>query len=666
MKHATVFNEPIGLAKTATIIAYDLENNILKTRLNIATATGDIQKIDIPMPYSFISSNGMGIKSLPSIGTSIVISQGSGGQYYFVGFVPVKKTDELDENLITIYGNKKTEINVSKNDYIDLGNTNNFVKYNTGKKLITTTFDSISEFTQSHRKISGIVKRDLNYNKNFADSLKLSTDLYEDNLTVISLDPTATANTIATTSKKNPPFVEDREIVYELQYNSNISSDLNESSIYSSSPTEKKNYTFPNRRLSKSDTLSLSLVSPNYLMETVKGTVIDIFGNILDINRMPLPIGQGNATLRADKSTDKKQSFITIKELERKSLAYHFEINARKDLFDNGKFILPDINSNSDYARTRSRFFVDIDKEGQFKINVPASSEVGNVPLLTRYENYSTFGPEDDNNPNKLIYREDSLDIFVDSFAKSPIDFKGNGPNEDTTLKGSIQLQSDNAESGPKDRILNTHIRHGIAHHDILKTCYVHQNNTFLDYQASDDDKKTVNLSKITLLENVVSNIIKTSGPDANAGGRSGQINFDGSLELNVGANTVDRQSLWLDTAGGIVANIGRDKKNMSAAIAMNGDLFFQVGGIGVSGDSRFEQYNNGQIGAVVDLRVFTDGIFAHLIRLDNNGISIMSPGNIMIHSKKNLKITAGGDLAIEAETVTINERMVYKQGDGI
>src|SRR5690606_16539066 len=115
---------------------------------------------------------------------------------------------------------------------------------------------------------------------------------------------------------------------------------------------------FPNRKQSRADTLSLSLFSPNYLMETIKGTVVDIFGNILDLNRSVIPIGSENATIRLDQNDNKSKAFLRIKELERKSLAYHFEINSRKDLTgDNGQISLPDISSNEDYARNRSRFF---------------------------------------------------------------------------------------------------------------------------------------------------------------------------------------------------------------------------------------------------------------------------------------------------------------------
>jgi hypothetical protein len=400
-------------------------------------------------------------------------------------------------------------------------------------------------------------------------------------------------------------------------------------------------------------------------METIKGTVVDIFGNILDINRVPIPIGKEQNTIKASTSTDKVKSYLSIRELERKSIAFHFEINARKNLLNpNGTITLPDINSNEDYARNRSRFFIDIDKEGMLKLNVPASSEKGNVPLLTRYENYSTFGTEDNSNPNKLIFRDDNLDIFQDSFASSAFNINDGSISTD---RGSITLENDNSPTTPLDRITQSHIKHGTAYHDILATCYVHQKPDFLQFVA-DSSNPTFSkqaIASLPLLKDVASKKIIVGGDNANAGGRSGSLNFDGSVELNIGANTVDRQSLWMDLAGGMVANVGRDIKNMSAALSLNGDVFVQVGGLGVSTDSRFVQQMNGHIGAVLDIRVFNSGLRATMIRIDDEGVKILTPGNLSIHSGQDLRITADGDIAIDCETLTLQNRMVMKEFGG-
>lgn len=667
MSNVHVLDEKVGLLRRGWIDSYDAERGIINVKLNISVTSKANTPVEIPAPHAMFYNNGLFIGTSPQPGTPVVVGQGSGGQYYFVSFLAenLPAVPNLNPGELLLQSNDATKISLNTGNDMLIGSDGNRIHIDTNRNYISTNFYSEYNFTQASRRVEGIVKRDKIINTNFDSNSKLEDDSYDPNFFIIALDPTTTSNSIITGSTKNPPLIEQREMVYEFQYASDVEDDLNESILYSDSTPGSQSFTFPNRRRSRVDTMSLTLASPNYLMETIKGTVVDIFGNILDLNRNPLPVGQEQNTLRPDKSSDKSVSFLKIKELERKSLAFHFEMNARKDLAGkNGKLALPDINSNEDYARNRSRFFFDIDKEGQFKLNVPASSEKGNIPLLTRYENYSTFGPEDNGNPNKLIFRDDNLDIFQDSFASpaATASFTGFDFSAD---RGSIKLIDGNADGAPIDRITQSHIRHGTVYHDIMKTCFAHQERGFIDYQNGTNTSTTVNINSIPPLQHIVSDTIKVSGDDANAGGRSGSLNFDGSIELNIGANTVDRQSMWLDTAGGIVANIGRDLQGRSAAVTMNGDVFIQVGGFGVSGDSRFIQENNGNVGAVLDLRVFTDGGYTHMVRFDKNGITVMTPGNLAVHAKGSMKFSADTNMEFEAETIMIQNRPVIKDFGG-
>jgi hypothetical protein len=668
MGNTNLFDEEVGLLKTGAIVGYDATRGVLKVKLNNASSIKGQsgQPIDIPAPHALFYNNGLFIGTRPVDGTPVVVSQGSGGQYYFVSFLAenLSVVPQLASGELLIRATDNNKISLTTSNDMFLGSPSNRIHINTDRNLITTNFYNENHFTLASRKVEGVIKRDLRPNTNFDQNTKVENDTYDNKLFVIGLDPTVTPNPSVAGSNKNPAFIETRELVYEFQPISGVGDELSEAQLYSNTKAPATQYTFPNRRNSRSDTLSLSLVSPNYLMETIKGTVVDIFGNLLDINRVPIPIGKDQNTIRST-STDKVKSFQLIKALERKSLAYHFEINARKDLTaQNGISTLPDITSNSDYARNRSRFFLDIDKEGQLKLNVPASSEVGNVPLLTRYENYSTFGADDNNNPNKLVFRDDNLDIFQDSFAASTFNINTGTFSPD---KGSIKLVNAGAEGAPADRITNSPIKHGTAYHDILATCYTHQKNDFLkpssDVQISSFSPTVV--AAIPVLKNVATNTIITNGDGANAGGRSGSLNFDGSIDVNIGANTVDRQSLWLDTAGGIVANVGRDLQNNSAAISMNGNVYWQIGGMGVSTDSRFVKQNNGHIGAVFDIRVFNSGLRCTLIRVDDNGVTIATPSNLVLHAGQSMKITSDADISLECETLTLQGRMVLKNFGG-
>lgn len=660
MPNANLFNEEVGLLRRGWITDYDSTTGQLFVKLNNAPLTSNNPEISVQAPHAMFYNNGLFIGTVPYIGTPVVVSQGSGGEYHFVSFLAENQdlVPELNDGELLIRSNERTKITLDLDNKIVIGSDGNRIELNTNNNYISTNFHNQFKFSQAGLKVDGIVKRDLVRNTIYDQNFKLENNNYDGEMYVVALDPTASVNNVITGSSKNPPFVEQRELTYEFQQISDIADDLTESTGYSDTGTKNQNYKFPNRRKSRADTLSLSLVAPNYLIETVKGTVVDIFGNILDLNRYPLPVGKDTNTLRPDKSTDKVKSFLNIKEIQRKSLAYHFEINARKDLSGKGgQVALPNIQSSDNYARDRARFFVDIDKEGQFKINVPASSEKGNIPLLARYENYSTYGTEDNGNPNKLVQLDNNQDIFLDSFVSLPF-------QPTNKSRGSVSIKyGDGAEATPIDRLTKAHIRHGMVYHDIMQTCFAHQTNDWIkNIQAGTTTSKTVDLSTIPPLKTIVSDTILVSGNQANAGGRSGSINMDGSLELNIGANTVDRQSLWMDLAGGMVSNIGRDIRGRSAIANMSGDFYLQIGGIGVAGDSRFKEDIKGEVkGAVMDLRVLTNGITAHIIRIDDTGITIMTPQDLRIHSKGNMAITSDSDIRIECETLTIQERMLNK-----
>jgi len=668
-------NEEVGLLRRGWIDSYDPETNTLAIKLNNSPITSNNPAHSVPAPHSMFYNNGFFIGSFPVSGTPVVVGQGSGGQFYYVSTLPenLPALPSLDPGTLLIRANDLTKISLDTSYNIRLGSDVDGLHLNTQFGYFSKNFDNEYSFTQASRRVIGTVKRDTVINTNFDQNSKLENDDYDQFYTVIGLDPTSTTTSVSVGSNKNPPLVEDREMIYEFEYDTNISDDLTESGLYGT----KGSGTPPvppilNRRTSRADTLSLTLAAPNYLMEIVKGTSVDIFGNILDLNRYPLSIGQGQNTINPNISKNTVQSFLAIKALERKSIAYHFELNARKDLTgQNGQITLPDVNSNADYSRARSRFFFDVDKEGQFKLNVPASSETGNIPLLTRYENYSTFGSTDASNPNQLTFISDNKDVFQDSFASPTVTPTTSGFSPPSIPRGQVQLVDDKgADAAPLDRITSvisgtpTHIKHGTVFHDILQTCYVHQNNAFINYDYG-GTIVPIDTSKFTPLSNIVTTKVIVAGANAKGGGRSGSINLDGSLEMNIGANTVDRQSFWLDTAGGIVANVGRDLNGRSAMLSMNGDVYLQVGGYGVSGDSRFQTANNASQGGVFDIRVLDAGGKAHIIRFDKNGITIMSHGNMQIFAGQSLTISANQNITIDCETLIMQERMHLKGTGG-
>jgi hypothetical protein len=667
---------PPGTLKRAVIVSVNPTQGTMSVKLDTAAVSipnnSQTSRI-VQVSFPYYSVDGIFVGGYPAAGTPVIVGQGESTTWYFVSF--------LVSNLITlpdfnpgeflIQSDDNTKISINTDEEISIGNMLTSLYFNTSSTLqnnkIQSSYSNSFAFTQGTRSSTGIIKREVLQPASIFDYQKLTSDDYDTHLTPISLDPTSTTVVYSQSATKNPPFVEKREMVYEFAYASQVQDDITEAAIYSlnqQQPPPVTPYTLPNRRYSKTDTLSLSLVAPNYLMETTKGTVVDIFGNVLDINRQPIVgYSQEQQSLTINTQSSKSVAFDNIKQAERKSIAYHFELNARKDLSaGNGQFQLPNINSSADNARPRSRMFFDLDKEGQFNLNVPASSETGNVPLLTRYENYSTFGPEDNNNPNKLIFREDYLDIFCDSYS-----------TQDITINNSTGVAT------PVDRLTGNNIMLGTPFHSILNSAYAFSpanTQPLLNYQYPSlypGRNTTIDITTIPTLTNPVSDTITTDGYNANAGGRSGTANFDGSLAVSIGANTIDRQSIWMDTAGSAIMNLGRDLNNNSLVASMDGYCLLQIGGYGVGGnpaapnavDSRFATVNNGWIGGALDIRVLNDGFTATMIRVGSAGIEILCPSAITIHGR-DIVLESNGNLLLNGDNVYIQNRWVNPLGNSI
>lgn len=685
-----IFDPPSGMFRSGSIVDSSGRDSFQVQLTEKPAIRGKGASVSIPITFPLIDSAGLFIGSLPAANTPVTVGQELGGKYHFINFEPPNRNiiPDLLPGQLLIKSTNSSKILLDLSSNITIGSDVNNIHIFAGSQrypkmnLITFNFENENHFTQSHREVVGVVKRDTNPNPNassYSGSTKLEDDSYDNVLKPVGLDPYSSANDVRVGPNKNPPFVERRQMIYEFQLQSNVENDQLESNKYTTTSQATNIFTTPNRRSSRADTLSLSLVAPNFLIEEVKGTVVDIFGNILDLNRIPLPIGTVAATtLRTNgtvATTDAQKSFLAIKALERKSVAFHFEINARKDpkpLNQGSELSINDDNYNAKLQR--SRFFFDIDKEGQFKLNVPASSESGNIPLLVRPENYSTFATTDGGNPNQLWFNKSGLpvgqDIFVDSFAAPMLEFSGADVGSTPKFKhGSIQLidGTDNNDAAPPDRISQFvdkkayNIRHGTAYHDILATCALHQNGVVIEGYQLQTMEDPIDTSYIEDLKDLVSTKIKVSGQGANAGGRSGSINLDGSLEMSIGANTIDRQSLWLDTAGGMIANIGRDRNNRSAMVNFDGDVFIQVGGFGIAAsDARFKNQDNAWI-ATMDLRVFAGG-YAHMFRVDAKGVTIMTPSVLNLYGAQGVNIKSDGPMYIDADNLYVNHRMVLLQ----
>lgn len=650
----------IGLFVEATILRYNNDGTV-RVGLDEGRLYGSPNQFNASIPSAWMGPSGEFMGGFPAQGSSVVVSQGQGGQWYIVGYV--NSNDVFDQSFVTsdvtkmqmlkpgralIQVKDDVHLFVDPKVGIHAGDADSFLHINPARNIISHNYNSEHSFTEAGNKLTQVVKRDLieNANRNILNSTR-DAQSYEDSLFTIGLDPTIKVTRRSKGDEvRNPALVESRELITEFGASYAFKTDVEESGAYI-----EGNQVDPDPAVDKtnmrSNLLSLSLEHPNHLIETVKGTVVDSAGNIVDINRVAIPIGRSEG-LSLILNPKKSEAFDKIRTAVRKSIAFHFEINSRKGgpattPPDNP----PDVDDTSDYARKRSRFSIDIDKEGQFKINVPSSSEVGNIPLLTRYETYSNLlSREDDNiDPNSFVKNEDRQDIFLENFA---------GASNIVLTPGG-----EKAEYGQAiDRVSEVPIGLGTAFHDITLAVSEFQESAGWVEAGLDlcpfDSNHPLNQSNVQLTQ-VVTNELIVTGPDANAGGRSGTINLDGFVSLNIGANTIDRQSMWFDTAGSIISRHGRDKQGISYASSMDGDVLIQIGGPGIGNtfDSRFADENDAYRNGKLDIRVLANGQFM-VFRMDETGVHVISPGRMTFWSQQDMIFKSNGNIKMEAENIVM------------
>jgi hypothetical protein len=636
-----------GVPIRGTIQSVDIPRGIVRVSLPLTSSS---ITYPVKIPVAWMGPRGQISCGYPQKGTSIFVMMSQGGEWVFVSYDQPDSTNTYDNDGVRRIRNKLRDGNwitlvengvsliLDKEDGVTQGGATSFTQASIKSEHLnsdiwSSRFEQEMHFTEAHREITGPILRDLKQNgaRDVVGSA-LTGHSYNYTLTPIGLDP-QTLPRVSLTQNRNPALTESRKMFYEFINSFGYTNDAEEESIYAGAKDPSKPLPFQ-RKKSRTDTMSLSLDQPNYLAEIIIGTVVDIYGNILDINRNILPNGIIDSLSFRKSTEDQNVAFTKLREQLRKSIAYHFEINARKAGLN-----LPDYSNLDDYARDRSRFFFDIDKEGQFKMNVPASSETGNISLLVRNENFSHIkGAVNNEDRGQFLNSVDNKDVQLEPHGKGAV----------TLVSTEDSLK---AFAAPLSRLDGTVIKLGTGFHDISDILFLHKLEEPYSTSKGTGGYDASLINFITPITEVVSSEIIVSGPGANAGGRSGTLSLDGMLSLSIGANTVDRQSLWLDCAGGIVAAVGRDKYNRSVAAALDGDIVMQVGGPTISNDSRFTVDTEARDG-VVDIRVWNSGSF-HTIRIDSQGIKIHTPQRIDIVSEGDMRFkSVNSNIYFDAEGV--------------
>jgi len=615
----------------------------------LVLARGDTfdKEVECDLPMAWMGQSGEFSGGFPSQGSAVRCMMSQGGEWSIMSYVLAdgKIGDDntatltsYDRNRLAAFqpGRYLTQVDNNIRVFLDpdigiqIGGPNNRIHADPELGILSNNFDTNMAFTEASLSIDGPLLRDRASNSNRDQTASAMTShVYQTSLKEIGLDPYGDPGDAF---YRNPVYNESRQRILEYRRDAGFTNDATERELYLTQTLPELPEEF-DRRESRADVLSLSQDAPNYLIEKIEGTVSDLYGNLLDINRSILPMGLVESLRFKDNPGRDQQAavFEGLREQNRKTIALHYELNAQKD----GPV---EITDQTDYGRQRSRFYFDIDKEGQIKANVPASSETGNVPLLTRYENYSEiYGRVNDEPTSRLLRNNDTQDIFLDEHGVGYVALKSN----------SEELES---YASPTDWISKNQIKLGTAFHDIGNTLQ-ETFNTDEDPIVPFNDFESV-INSFPKVPPVVSDSVIVSGDGANAGGRSLTLNMDGSVNWSIGANTVDRQSLWLDMAGGMVANVGRDNNNISMAAQFDGDVLWQIGGTAVGGDSRFTT-NNGLREAILEIRMIAGNRIA-VWRMSPTGLYVHHPGDIDMVAEGNFRIKSLASMIVDGETVQI------------
>lgn len=603
-------------------------------------------KCNIPHPFA---GPGWGILAMPTVGTRVVIGQFQNERPTIVSTVPLSQfaSDfENPENLqdmgvdditypvmeggdIAFQSPSGSLIHLQEDGTIRLRVEDLKIDYSPHS---VSSEQYVSKYVniESGRHISGLIKRDLRENpgpnEQFFDRLFDIDDSVEKPLQQIGRNPTLNVNALTSGGAlRNPGLVENHEIVYEFQRShmaGTYAEEITRASIVSTNSSTTSDASISDsqfltqntrRDLTRTDVLNLGLNVPNNLIEKVSGTVVDIYGNILDINRNKIDFQGAFVSANVDLKNPTASARIDIEsKLLRRSIKYHFELNARKEPGVETDFDLLDGVSLLDEATqtgySKSRFSFDIDGEGQLKINIPASSNYGNIPLLSRYINAHDKDPK---KRNDWTFRNNPrIDIQHLAFGN----VEGTGVDITNTYRPINQKKG------------GSEFRYVSAYHDLITTA-------------------TQALSPDTAVKPSISNDF--TDPNANAGGRSVHANLDGSLELNVGRDVIDKKSIVLDTAGSIIARVGKDSNSNSLVSQFDGNIAIQVGGDAVKGED-IEESNS------VKFFIRTNGGY-HQVDIGENGIFITSApdSNIVLQSRNNLILSANGQVLINGEVIS-------------
>ena len=345
-----------------------------------------------------------------------------------------------------------------------------------------------------------------------------------------------------------------------------------------------KNDNFFNLMSSKNNSLELG---DNDLIEIIKGPIIDINGVLLDINHMPLDTDILRPCPRSEKETIKVNG-VSVSGTSDDTLSYPFPTRANNaaiysfqantlgtdykremhyTLGEDGKKVFEGfspgtISKNWAYdtaldssiwgnvnpkdltdsldnkgAHLDPLFQFTIDKNGAFKLHVPASSLEHPVAEWTKYDfdDAAEVSVEKDDGQNHYRTKEKNKNLFDRVMRYGGELFHAMHQTSMPTVGADFRVieHTFSGEGGPVHK-----------HYAMISPVGV-----------SPEEGKATRQSETNLFDN---NGGKSQNPAYCPIGQSGKISLDGRLDISMGRDHADWKSLVADLRGGAVLRIGR------------------------------------------------------------------------------------------------------------
>lgn len=613
-----------------------------------------------PIPHPIAGQRGGGIFFGPEVGQQVLIARGPMETPFIVQVLPNRElyfdsggvedtsvsTTPYPQNIkpgeICIKSPLNSKVFLFDNGNISL--SSNIGRYSSNlelsklSKAIYARTNNFYKFTEAGRYIEGVIRRNtssLETERQAGPLNYLEGESYDSILKPIGRSPKSRTSyrttTLSKPVKRNPALIEKRNITYEYAESYNVRNIERELSAMESSSPDNPGEGFRNltrndsaRQERRTDILNINLNNYNHLIEKVEGTLVDIYGNVLDLNRNIVNLPD-MSVIEASNSTLIKDTLLELYNKLRRSVKLHYEINSRKSLLSDE----PSVDVESDpQLKDFSKFSIDIDGEGLTKINIPASSETGNIPVLSRYVN-----SKNEEDPSDGFFRDpERRDVRIIPFSKE-------GPE----ISDSVYSPVSSTESV---------IYAGTAHHSIFNTASSiflkgkHNGTNLADdelkrvrdrFVDGDTDEGIANRTVSTILYNGLDD------PKANAGGRSLNLNLDGSAEISIGADSADKKSMVLDMQGSLISHFGADKRGRSIVHQSDGDTLIQLG----NNDSE-ESKRPGRL----EIHLVRPEGEPQIIIIDEDGITVDIKGNAVYSSTGDMTLSCGGQMLIHGDTI--------------